>query len=75
MLRSMHLDKGRIATSTPESVAGVLVVFRHHMLVRWSHWLNIPILLSLILGGVSIYWESPVYQHKPINLLTKACGV
>ncbi|HTB15726.1 MAG TPA: hypothetical protein VK752_29345 [Bryobacteraceae bacterium] len=33
--------------------------------MRWSHWLNIPILLGLILSGLSIYWSSPIYQHKP----------
>ena len=65
MPRSMQLQKERIATSTPESQAGVLVVRRHHLLVRCSHWLNVPILLGLILTGVSIYWTSPVYQHKP----------
>jgi thiosulfate reductase cytochrome b subunit len=44
---------------------GVLVVRKHHLLVRWSHWLNVPILLGLILSGISIYWASPIYQHKP----------
>jgi thiosulfate reductase cytochrome b subunit len=44
---------------------GVLVVRKHHFLVRWGHWLNVPILLGLILSGISIYWASPVYQHKP----------
>ena len=43
----------------------VVVVRRHHLLVRWSHWLNVPILLGLILSGISIYWASPIYQHKP----------
>src|ERR1700726_5196489 len=43
----------------------VLVVRKHHLLVRWSHWLNVPILLGLILSGISIYWASPIYQHKP----------
>ena len=62
---STQLDNERIATSTPESEAGVLVVRRHHLLVRCSHWLNVPILLGLILSGVSIYWASPIYQHKP----------
>ena len=33
--------------------------------MRWSHWLNVPLLLGLILSGISIYWASPVYQHKP----------
>ena len=65
MPRSMQLPKERIATSTLECQAGVLVVRRHHLLVRCSHWLNVPILLGLILSGVSIYWASPVYRHKP----------
>ena len=65
MPHSTQLDKERIATSTPESEAGVLVVRRHHLLVRCSHWLNVPILLGLILSGMSIYWTSSVCQHKP----------
>jgi hypothetical protein len=63
-----RLDKERIATSTPESEAGVLVVRRHHhRLVRCSYWLNLTILLDLILSGRSIYWASPVYQHNQIQ--------
>ena len=53
------------ATSAPDCQAGVRVVRRHHLLVRCSHWLTVPILLGLVLSGVSIYWASPVYQHKP----------
>jgi hypothetical protein len=45
-----------MATSAPESEAGVLVVRRHHLLVRCSRWLNVPILLCPILSGMSIYW-------------------
>jgi thiosulfate reductase cytochrome b subunit len=54
-----------ISTSTLPHQPQVLVVKRHHLLVRWSHWLNVPILLGLILSGISVYWSSPVYQHKP----------
>jgi len=43
----------------------LLVTKRHHLLVRMSHWLNLPILGGLILSGISIYWASPIYQHKP----------
>src|ERR1700733_4721926 len=53
------------STSTLLVQAGVLVVKRHHILVRCSHWLNVPLLLGLILSGISIYWSSPIYQHKP----------
>jgi hypothetical protein len=52
------------ASTLPEQPS-VLVVRKHHFLVRWSHWLNVPILLGLILSGISVYWASPLYQHKP----------
>jgi thiosulfate reductase cytochrome b subunit len=68
MPRSMQLHEERIATSTPEYQTGVLVVRRHHLLVRCSHWLNVPILQGLILSGMSIYWASPVYRHKPDSI-------
>src|ERR1700692_4936127 len=53
------------STSTLAEQPGLLVARTHHLLVRWSHWLNVPILLGLILSGISIYWSSPIYQHKP----------
>ena len=52
-------------TSTSLAQLGMLVIKRHHILVRWSHWMNVPLLLGLVLSGISIYWSSPVYQHKP----------
>lgn len=45
--------------------ATIRVEQRHNLLVRWTHWLNVPILLGLVLSGISIYWASPIYQHKP----------
>jgi hypothetical protein len=51
--RSMQLHRERIATSTPDCQSGVLVVRRHHLLVRCSHWLNVPIVLGLILTSVN----------------------
>ena len=62
-------DKEPTAVSTPADQPRVRVVRKHHLLVRVSHWLNIPILLGLILSGTAIFWASPVYQHKP-NPLT-----
>jgi hypothetical protein len=55
----------------PEDRSGVRVVRRHHLLVRCSHWLNVPILLGLILRGLSIYWASPVYHHQPDPVVRK----
>src|ERR1700689_3700714 len=53
------------STSTLVVEPGVLVVKRHHILVRSSHWLNVPLLLGLVVSGISIYWASPIYRHKP----------
>ena len=53
------------SASTLPVQPGVLVVKRHHLLVRWGHWLNVPLLLGLVLSGISIYWSSPIYQHRP----------
>jgi thiosulfate reductase cytochrome b subunit len=53
------------ATSTSPENPGVLVAKKHHLLVRWSHWLNVPLFLGLTLSGIAIYWAAPVYQHAP----------
>ena len=65
MPQAILINQQPIATSTPLDHPRVKVVRKHHLLVRWSHWLNVPILLGLILSGIAIYWASPVYQHKP----------
>jgi thiosulfate reductase cytochrome b subunit len=39
------------------------VVPRHHLLVRLSHWLNVPLLLGMIASGLAIYWAAPVFVH------------
>ena len=64
MPHSTQLDNERIATSTPESEAGVRVVRRDHLLVRYSHWLNVPILLGFILSGLSIFESHRNYIHQ-----------
>ena len=62
---SSTLHRESHSTSTSSVQTDVLVVKRHHILVRWSHWLNVPLLLGLVLSGISIYWSSPIFQHKP----------
>ena len=65
MPHSTQLRQERTATCTPASSSRVRVARKHHLLVRISHWLNIPLLLGLIVSGISIYWASPVYRHNP----------
>ena len=65
MSSSRQVQSERMATGARAHRNRTLVVCRHHLLVRISHWLTIPLLLGLILSGISIYWASPVYQHNP----------
>jgi thiosulfate reductase cytochrome b subunit len=43
----------------------VLVVPKHHLLVRLTHWFNVPLLFGLIATGLAIYWAAPVFKHAP----------
>jgi len=43
----------------------IRVVPKHHALVRWSHWINVPLLLGLVASGLSIYWAAPIFRHAP----------
>jgi thiosulfate reductase cytochrome b subunit len=43
----------------------VRIVPKHHLLVRISHWLTLPLLFLLTLSGLAIYWASPVLRHAP----------
>jgi len=54
-----------ISSDIEEPPITARVVKKHHLLVRISHWLNIPILLGLGLSGIAIYWAGPVYTHQP----------
>jgi len=56
------------STSTLLDKPGVLVAKKHYLLVRWSHWLNVPILVGLILSGMSIYWASPSINTSQIRI-------
>jgi thiosulfate reductase cytochrome b subunit len=43
----------------------VPVIRKHHLLVRLTHWFNLPLLLGLIATGLSIYWAAPVFLRVP----------
>jgi len=65
MMHPTQTNGSPVAAGVSAKETTVPVIRKHHLLVRWSHWLNVPILLGLILSGMSIYWASPVYQHNP----------
>lgn len=38
------------------------LIRKHHVLVRLSHWLQIPLLAGLVVSGLAIYWAAPVFK-------------
>ena len=35
---------------------------KHAAFVRWTHWLNVPLLFLMIWSGILIYWANDVYR-------------
>ena len=35
---------------------------KHTRMIRWTHWVNFPILFLMIWSGLLIYWANDVYQ-------------
>jgi thiosulfate reductase cytochrome b subunit len=35
---------------------------KHHRVIRWCHWLNVPLLCLMIWSGILIYWANDVYR-------------
>jgi thiosulfate reductase cytochrome b subunit len=54
-----------MAPKPPKPDRTILIVRKHHWLVRWTHWLNVPLLFGLIATGLAIYWAAPVFKHAP----------
>src|SRR6478672_3161132 len=60
-----NLEAETCAESIASTQSAIRLVRTHHLLVRVSHWLNVLLLAGLIVSGISIYWASPIYQHRP----------
>ncbi|HEX2607748.1 MAG TPA: cytochrome b/b6 domain-containing protein [Flavisolibacter sp.] len=39
-------------------------VKKHHLAIRWFHWINFPVLAIMIWSGLLIYWANSVYAIR-----------
>src|SRR5262245_58439618 len=39
-------------------------VARHSLAIRWFHWINLPLLATMIWSGLLIYWANDVYRVR-----------
>jgi len=58
---------GSPAAARPPAAVMAHVVPKHHGLVRFTHWVNVPLLFGLIASGLSIYWAAPVFRRATIT--------
>jgi thiosulfate reductase cytochrome b subunit len=35
---------------------------KHPLVIRWCHWINVPVLAVMIWSGLLIYWANDVYR-------------
>ncbi|WP_419805224.1 cytochrome b/b6 domain-containing protein [Terriglobus sp.] len=63
-------DDGAPSESAPvteerTSAASIRLERKHPLAIRWMHWVNFPVLFTMIWSGILIYWNDSdnAYQH------------
>ncbi len=53
------------AEAEPPVVATIRLEKKHPLAIRWMHWVNFPVLFTMIWSGLLIYWNDSdnAYQH------------
>jgi thiosulfate reductase cytochrome b subunit len=66
---ALPVPESPIVEAHVESIEPVVATIRlekkHPLAIRWMHWVNFPVLLTMIWSGLLIYWNDSdnVYQH------------
>ncbi len=40
------------------------IVKKHPLAIRWMHWINFPVLATMIWSGLLIYWANDIYKIR-----------
>src|SRR5580698_5341529 len=54
-----------VETPRPPALAQIRLDKKHPLAIRWMHWINFPVLFTMIWSGLLIYWNDSdnAYQH------------
>ncbi len=52
------------ADTSEEFDAEVVLEKKHPLAIRWMHWINFPVLFTMIWSGILIYWNDSDNQYK-----------
>src|SRR6185437_2964678 len=55
-----QIEESRPADLTPLPTASIQIVKKHPLAIRWMHWINFPVLFTMIWSGLMIYWADSV---------------
>src|SRR6185437_12640845 len=60
-----QIEESRPADLTPLPTASIQIVKKHPLAIRWMHWINFPVLFTMIWSGLLIYWADSdnAYKH------------
>ena len=52
-------------TEEPRATPTIRLEMKHPLAIRWMHWINFPVLFTMIWSGLLIYWNDSdnAYQH------------
>jgi thiosulfate reductase cytochrome b subunit len=45
------------------------IAHKHPLAIRWMHWINFPVLFTMILSGLWIYWADSIPYHDHIGMV------
>jgi thiosulfate reductase cytochrome b subunit len=66
MSDAVHSEVVGVAAALPEpQKASIRLERKHPLAIRWMHWINFPVLFTMIWSGLLIYWNDSdnAYQH------------
>ena len=59
------VEESEPAAENKSAVATIRLEKKHPLAIRWMHWINFPVLFTMIWSGLLIYWgdSDNAYQH------------
>src|ERR1700712_3943077 len=59
------LGEPRVETAVAPPASSIYLDRKHPLAIRWMHWVNFPVLFTMIWSGLLIYWNDSdnAYRH------------
>ena len=61
-----------VENSQQKKITMKVLVRKHPLAIRWFHWINFPVLMTMIWSGMLIYWANDVYHIGRFKLFPES---